>query len=219
MEKRSKSVVPVKENEVLLPINLVEHVQSFKQPSEYPCQYNVLLEFGGYGDHDELGETRQYSATIEFVLPPNLQHEYRQWVDRTFNRVVNDYVGQHPENTVNPDRFFISEDYEARKLIFTYLNDHFGWDDGYDKKLYDLKGEMDVLMINVLDACFSAPETAPVPIGGATANNYKRQYKLKVRQHRNHIDPWDESPRKEFSFILVNNKQIALNKEGLKTSQ
>ena len=216
--KRMNSVVPVKENEVL-PITLVKHVQSFKQHSEYPCQYNVLLECGDYGEHDELGETRQYSATIEFVLHPNLQPEYRRWVDRTFNRVVNDYVGQHPEDTEHPDKFFISED--DGKLIFTYLNDHFGWDDGFDKKLYDLKGEMDELMIQVLDACFPAPETAPVPTGGATANNYREQYKLKVRQHRNHIAYalWDEFPRKEFSFILVNNKQIALNKEGLKTSQ
>ena len=131
----------------MLPVDLVQHIQSFKQHSEYPCQYNVLLTYGAYGNHYEFGETRIYRADIELILHPNLQSEYRQWVYRRFRRIITNYYRQHRENIGNPDRFFISDRTSAvdgeYDLEFTYLNDHFGWDDGYDQKLYDLKGEMD----------------------------------------------------------------------------
>ena len=47
--ERMSSVVSDGSSVPALPITLVKHVQSFKQHSEYPCQYNVLLECGDYG--------------------------------------------------------------------------------------------------------------------------------------------------------------------------
>ena len=93
-----------------------------------------------------------------------------------------------------------------------------------DRSLYHLQQRMNDLMINVLVDCFSGPDTPLVPPNQATGINFRQHYKIKERHEANHISYrlWDdvgkrgkiEKSKKQYRFILINNKQLPLNKKG-----
>lgn len=227
----------------LLPIPLIEEMLEYKQSSENDCRIDLSIEPQGEQGTGNLN----YFVTMNLVLHENIQSEYKQFIYRSYRRLLTTYIQQNPnnENEANDSTpFFVNGDgtYEGEfGLAFTYV-----WDLGYvcagnfsppnDPFLGVINIELNRIVKSIFKKCFSKPNTALLPLGGVTEDNYKMHYKLKEVPEIEEIEWMDDDEnweavnkydrymssnlQRSFPFVLVNNKQIALAKEdGLQMRQ
>ncbi len=201
----------------MLPSFVIGKILENRRSSEYPCQLSVSIEPEGEAD------LQNYYVSMNLVLHENIQSEYKEWIYRTYRQVLFTYVDTHPgteEETTEQNPFFVGAGFYNNgrsDLSFTYVSGFFGFDEEFDQKLYDLKERLDSLVNDIFDECFSDPSTALLPLGQVTAGNYKSHYKLKRRvdiEEDWSYTSWNPNLEFAFPFVLVNNKQIALAKEG-----
>lgn len=199
-----------------LPEELTQSIlKEYKPRSEYPCQYNVVLQ--DKNDSFDAGEiVKRYEAIINLELNQRLEAGFKNYVLRRFNNIIFSFkTNTYGRENLNRNKCYVSNYREMglyQSLTFSYIKRD--WD---DTTLEDLAHKMDNLMVTVLMQCFSGPDTPLVPLNQATGINVRQHYKIKKRH-----GPYDISyrlwrniyRRKQYSFILLNNKQLPLNKES-----
>lgn len=220
----------------LLPIPLIREMLEYKRSSENDCRIDLSIE-----SHDDpYTYNLDYFVTMNLVLHENIQSEYKQFIYRSYRRLLTTYINAHPndENDTNDQfPFFVNGagTYEGEfGLAFTYVLDvdnvdSFPEDD--DPFLGIINIELNRIVKSIFKKCFSNPNTALLPLGEATAENYKMHYKLKevpeieedsifqyyTEARRRYLN---SNLQRSFPFVLVNNKQIAFGKyDGLQMRQ
>lgn len=216
-----------------LPEELTQSILTEFQPrSEYPCYYRVRLLHDENKTYEVGFEiAKKYEAIINLELDQRLDEGFKNYVLRRFEMLIdifkNDTFGQH---NIFTNHCYVSNSRNMglyQSITFSYIERF--WMGDYDRSLYHLQQKMDDLMVNVLVNCFSDPDTPLVPLNQATRINFRQHYKIKERHAADHISygMWDdvvirdkrEKAKKLYRFILINNKQLPLSKNGYTMTQ
>ena len=236
-EMTSKRRVPHgMENLPTLPLNIVEKILQDKPPSEYTCHYSTIIKKEEPSE-EPYTEVSKYSGTIRLELDPKLHAGYRQFVFFGLREYVDWLVNQYPndrlhfvknkglvmrlcksecgqwdknENSVNGEL----------KIIFRFFVQYN--ENDFAVHLGRVKEKVDEITTWLFTRELSPPDTPIISSGTALTRNTREHYKLKGNGPRfsNPNLEYVTELRDSFSFILVNNKEIAINKEdGLKMQQ